>query len=297
MVSFVETFPSGSNYLKANAAKQRLLSKINFRSELIKISFSFHFWSQSHPIFHAYSILNKKNNKVSLLWGQAGFGVKKLAPDLKLIRYYWPLNIKPNLYPISSRSLILNSSICKTLLGTLVKVFVKQRGELSMSNSPLLFVSPDRRDEKYLYITELNLNLPRLDPDSGNLYKNDRHYSSIYKCNWREYIEFIKSIYKFWIDLVSVRKFNLIILCKILLDYKFYYFFNLYVKKSKLSVLINNFEGSSFSVIANWVAKSSKEVVSLNYSWSHGYFPEHRSALNKYSDIFWRGVHIKNDLF
>jgi len=53
-------------------------------------------------------------------------------------------------------------------------------------------------------------------------------------------------------------------------------------------VLLNNFEGSSFSILSNWVARRSESAISLNYSWSFGYppHPEHRGSLNKYADIY-----------
>ena len=285
-VSFAEASLKDGNYNKANELKTRLLKQINISNEFLRISYAFHFWPYAHAICFAYCLMEKEKQNSLLIWGDNDFGLRDLDPNLALIQYFWPFSADLKRFPVSSLSTGLRGGVLWRTLKTGIKLIIKGRVADEAAEFPVLFVSPDRTQEKNLYLAEFFLSYPRLNPDSGIIYNGKTVIGSIYQCGWREFWTYLISLYSFICQRAVYGGLSKRILLQVVMDFKFYHFFGLYMQKAKISVLLNNLEGSSFSIMSNWVARCSDKTISLNYSWSHGYFPEHRSCLNKYADIY-----------
>lgn len=285
-VSFVEATYKDSNFRKANELKTRLLERLNIQDEFLRISHSFHFWPHAHAICYAYCLMQKEKQPSLLIWGDHDFGLRGLDSNLALIQYFWPISVDLYKFPVSSLSTRFRSGFWWRAVKTGIKLVLKRRNSDKVAEYPVLFVSPDRSREKNLYLSQFFLSFPRFDVDSGQIYKGKTLIGSIYQCGWREFWNYLISLYLFICQLGVFRGLSKRILLQALMDFKFNYFFVLYMQKAGTSVLLNNFEGSSFSVFSNWAARRSDNTIALNYSWSHGYFPEHRCCLNKYADIY-----------
>jgi hypothetical protein len=171
-------------------------------------------------------------------------------------------------------------------LAGILKLFYTKCGRQRYVESKVVYIVPNRREERYLDLgvsTEIGV---EIDLNGDVKHNKVASNKTIYQIDFRSYFRYLIELFCFGYRHALRKAPTFLIFMSMLADFKFYYYFKHYCFRTGVRVILNNYEGSSRSLVANLVGLKSHEMVSVNFTCSASLFPLHTSELNKYCDVF-----------